>query len=231
MFTRIHRKLGTPGLVLGVIACIIALSGTAIAALPGLNSKQKKEVKKIAKQFATPGPQGPAGSQGAPGAAGKDGTAGKSGERGEKGEPGEAGVCSLSNTSCFLPPGATVTGNWAVSQQGANLALVAISYPLRVQGEIHFNFINGSGEAEEYGSASNCPGTAEEPKANAGNLCVYAKPGFVENVGKPDYENLATADFHSGKGWAFHIPGPASQSLDVGSWAVTAFCPEGESEC
>jgi hypothetical protein len=232
MLTRIHRRVGTPGLALGIIACIIALSGTAIAALPGLNSKQKKEVKKIAKQLTKAGPQGPQGAAGATGAAGKDGSPGSPGQPGQPGEPGEAGVCSATNNSCFLPPGATVTGLWSLSQQGAGLALVTISYPLRIPGnEVHFNFINGSGEAEEYGSVANCPGTSAEPKAKPGNLCVYEQPGTKENIGKPDYEGFVTADRHSGKGWAFHIPDPTAQSLDLGSWAVTAFCPEGQSEC
>jgi len=234
MLTRIHKRFGTPGLVLGIIACIIALSGTAIAALPGLNGKQKKEVKKIAKQFAKPGPQGaqgPAGAQGAAGAAGKDGASGAPGSPGQPGEPGEAGVCSAGNSECFLPAGATVTGDWGFAQQGANLAFVAISYPLRVTGEPVLNFINEKGEAEHYGSIANCPGTAQNPLADPGNLCVYAEPGAQENLGEPDFEAFATSDDHSGKVFAFHVPNAAEQSIGIGSWALTAFCPEEEPDC
>jgi hypothetical protein len=56
MISRIHSKLGTAGLVVALVALVVALTGVAFAA-SGLNSKQKKEVKKIAKQFA--GKQGP----------------------------------------------------------------------------------------------------------------------------------------------------------------------------
>jgi Collagen triple helix repeat (20 copies) len=229
VFTRIHRRIGTPGLVLGVIACIIALSGTAIAALPGLNSKQKKEVKKIAKQFARPGPQGsqgPAGTQGAAGAAGKDGAPGAPGQPGERGEVGEAGVCSGSNPTCILPPGATLSGDWNFYVQGPPYAFVSLSYPLRVPTEVHFNYIDKN-EVARYGEAANCPGTVAEPEALPNNLCVYAREES-SNIGEPTFQGEATGDAHSGQGFAFSISA-GEEAFAVGSWAVTAACPPGAS--
>jgi hypothetical protein len=224
MLSRIHDKLGTPGLILGIVACVIALGGTAVAALPGLNAKQKKEVKKIAKLVAKPGPAGPQGQTGASGAAGSQGaqgTAGAAGNNGENGEAGEDGACSVSDPECFLPPGATVTGDWNISEKGAEYAFVAISFPLRVAGEPTFNFINEGGVAL-FGSPDNCPGTAQAPKADPGNLCVYTS--FEQNLTAPIFETFATADLHSGKGWAFPVPA-GEEVVGIGSWAVTAGIP------
>ena len=52
MLTRIHRKLGTAGFVISIVALVAALGGGAYAASGGLTGKQKKEVEKIAKKYA-----------------------------------------------------------------------------------------------------------------------------------------------------------------------------------
>lgn len=103
MFSRIHSKLGTAGLIVAIVAMVAALAGGAYAA-SGLNPKQKKEVKKIAKseskkwskkfskRFAIPGPAGPAGAAGPTGATGPQGPAGAPGAKGDKGDPGNDGA-------------------------------------------------------------------------------------------------------------------------------------------
>jgi len=92
MFSKLHDRLGTAGLVIAVIALVAALAGTAFAA-SGLNGKQKKEVKKIAKQYAGKrGPVGPAGPAGAPGAKGDTGAKGDKGDAGNAGTPGAPGA-------------------------------------------------------------------------------------------------------------------------------------------
>lgn len=82
MYRSFHDRFGTAGVVIGVIALIVAIGGSAIAA-SGLNGKQKKQVKAIAKSFA--------GKPGAPGAAGTPGTNGTNGKDGPPGTPGTAG--------------------------------------------------------------------------------------------------------------------------------------------
>ena len=140
MFSRLHTRFGTAGLVVAVVALIAAVAGTAFAATK-LNSTQKKEVKKIAKEFAgkdgaagpqgPPGPVGPKGDKGDPGNAGTAGAAGETGATGAAGATGASGatgtkgatgatgvagatgpegVCSTSN--CVLPSGTTETGVW-----------------------------------------------------------------------------------------------------------------------
>jgi hypothetical protein len=105
-----------PGLTVGVIAIVLALTGGAIAASGGLSGTQKKEVKKIAqteaKKFATqgskgdPGPAGPTGPTGAKGDAGTPGVNGKSAEvtsfSGPKGACTEGGAEVKSATPAAL---------------------------------------------------------------------------------------------------------------------------------
>jgi hypothetical protein len=89
MFSSLRDRFGTAGLVVAIMALVIALVGTAYAASK-LNSTQKKEVEKIAKKYAgkkgapgdpgAPGPQGPAGTNGTNGTNGKDGTNGTNGK-------------------------------------------------------------------------------------------------------------------------------------------------------
>jgi hypothetical protein len=90
MFSKLHERLGTAGLVVAVIALVVALGGSAVAAL---NGGEKKEVKKIAKKFAgKKGATGPAGPAGAAGAAGAKGDKGDPGANGTPGTPGTNGV-------------------------------------------------------------------------------------------------------------------------------------------
>jgi hypothetical protein len=102
LYRRFKDRFGTAGVVLGVIAIVLALGGSALAA-SGLNGKQKKEVKAIAKSFQGSGPAGANGSNGAngaPGANGKDGS---------NGATGLSGANGLSVTSQPEPPGVNCT--------------------------------------------------------------------------------------------------------------------------
>jgi Collagen triple helix repeat (20 copies) len=142
MLSRVHSKLGTAGLIVAILALVVALTGVAFAAA-GLNSKQKKEVKKIAKSVAKAGPEGKQGPKGDTGAKGdqgpkgETGSEGKQGAEGKQGNTGEAGMCSEEEPDCTLAPGATMTGIWSAAAGGkgieyAETALATISFPLRV---------------------------------------------------------------------------------------------------
>lgn len=96
MIGRFRERFGAAGMVVAIVALIVALTGTAFAAAK-LNNTQKKEVKKIAKKFAgkrgkqgKPGPVGPTGPQGAVGAPGAKG------DKGDKGDAGAAGAAGKS---------------------------------------------------------------------------------------------------------------------------------------
>jgi hypothetical protein len=166
MFSKLHNRLGTAGLVVAVVALVAALAGTAFAAA-GLNSKQKKEVKSIAKTFAgkngAPGAAGAPGSNGKDGANGKDGTNGTNGTSattasfaGVKGSCTEGGVevksaspaalvCNGKEGSPWtetgsLPTGNTETGTWAVANNGTfpvkTLNTVALSFSIPLGAKI-----------------------------------------------------------------------------------------------
>jgi hypothetical protein len=251
MFRRIHDKLGTAGFVIAIVALIAALGGTAIAGLPGLNSKQKKEVKKIAKKAAKAGPQGPAGAPGAAGAQGAAGSAGKEGSAGSSGTPGQAGedgTCSASIPKCVLPPGATETGTWSFIGRGQESfetevegsksshtlgteeALANISFPLRLPSTPRFVTGEGNWVAEGESGNERCPGSYSEPEAAPGDFCMYVKT--IVNAGDfathvPREEAFWTTDRRSGFTLAFALEA-GKQGYGVGSWAVTAPCPENE---
>jgi len=97
---------------------------------------------------------------------------------GANGEGGGAGL------PVALPSGSTLTGAWAASGAGenpiaeaptggSNFAAIPISFPIPLSAEIG----NSNWEVKPVGYAgaagANCPGSASEPKAKAGFLCVY----------------------------------------------------------
>lgn len=233
MFSRIRKRMGTSGMILGIIALIIALGGTAIAALPGLNSRQKKEVKKIAKKYAgipgSTGPQGPVGASGSQGSKGDTGPKGDRGENGERGEPGP--------TETKLLPGQTETGAWSFAvppdpDRSSAGTFVTYSFPLRVEPAPHFD-PNTNWNPKGAGETTPCPGTAKEPEAAPGEFCVYASE--LSNAGAPIYYNTGAPEFNpdrtSGIVLEFVLASGAGEAYGTGTWAVTAACPEEAPEC
>ena len=91
MFNRIRDRFGTAGLVVSIMALVLALAGGAFAASGGLNAKQKKQVKAIAKSFQGTGPAGAPGLAGLAGAKGDTGGVGPIGPIGPIGPRGPIG--------------------------------------------------------------------------------------------------------------------------------------------
>ncbi|HEX5591809.1 MAG TPA: hypothetical protein VFX35_00510 [Solirubrobacterales bacterium] len=172
MISRLNKKLGPAGLIIAVVALVVALGGAALAKgviitkLNQISPSVRKQLKGKA------GPQGPKGETGAPGATGAAGAkgdtgpAGKDGQNGNDGEDGEDGVCSVSEPQCEAPPGATMTGNWVISGFGGS-AFGGDSFPLKLEPPPAFNLVKNDGESE-----AEC-GTKSAPVVAPGNLCVY----------------------------------------------------------
>jgi hypothetical protein len=180
MLEKLHQRLGTAGFVIAIVALIAALGGTAIAASGGLTSKQKKEVKKIAMQYAgkpgangangSPGAKGDTGAQGAQGTPGAPGSAGSPGAAGTPGQPGSPWTASGT-----LPAGAMETGTWAFgfSQTAQATQVVPLSFAIPLsEGDATAITTHYLGEGQ--GETTECPGTATNPLAAPGNLCIYA---------------------------------------------------------
>jgi hypothetical protein len=138
LYRRFHDRFGTAGLVVGVIAMILALSGSAIAASGALTGKQKSEVTKIAKKYAgKKGAAGPAGPAGPQGVAGEKGAPGQQGAPGEKGAPGKDGAPGA--------PGKSVTSE--KEEPGSNCQAGGTSFEVQGSGETNYvcNGTSGGG--------------------------------------------------------------------------------------
>ena len=210
MYSKLHNRLGTAGLIVAVIALVAALTGAAYAAQDVLSGKEKKEVKAIAKKVAKKGPKGATGPAGAPGKDGSNGTNGTNGPKGAtgakgptgpKGPTGAAGVGSTGATGatgvagpscdeetgfCELPVGETMTGAWdltAASTAGA--WHIGISFPFLLRDTLE--------ESEE----------------------IEAEPNQIIIGKSPIGEGHYGADLFA------IVPGPQT-GLARGTWAVTA---------
>lgn len=206
----IREPFGTAGLLVAILALVLATTGAALAA-GALTGKQKKEVTKIAKKYAgkpgapgatgPAGPVGPAGPKGDTGAKGDKGDQGEKGAKGDKGEPGEDGETGFTST---LPAGETETGTWAFTTPAPeNPIKVPISFSIPLAAPLdgdHVHLVNADGSSEVVlneetselenvtptgcGVALTPAGTVEAPKAAPGNLCVY----FTKIEPVPDKE-------------------------------------------
>lgn len=242
MLQRFRQRFGTAGLIVAVIALVLAVTGVAFAA-GGLTKKQEKQVIKIAKKYAgkrgATGPQGPAGPAGQPGSAGQQGAAGQDGATGPQGPTGEAGPQGATGedgtfSSEPLPTGQTLTGSWIASGGEGDISWGSISFPIQVTpaptlyweppalGGGAFKAAPGESLAligpEEFEAA--CPGSAAEPQAEPGSLCVYPEAEFeaLPNINYVSEHLTAPTEYGTA------IPYVISQEggFARGTWAVTA---------
>jgi Collagen triple helix repeat (20 copies) len=232
MIKRIHNQLGAAGLTIAVLALIVALAGTAFAAKQVFTKAQEKKIVKIAKKYAGKnGKNGAAGPAGAPGAKGDTGAKGETGSAGEPGSDGEPGNPWTAGGT--LPSGATETGAWALGQSadaGSNFLGLSFSIPLAAAlGEDHVHFINSDGK-EENGSSevtsTVCLGSAGDPTAAAGHLCVYA--GTLLNTTSKNASLVPPSGLLAGtpgadtSGAVLVIEASEAFAIATGTFAVTA---------
>jgi hypothetical protein len=187
------------------------------------------------------GPQGPAGPGGGPG---KEGAPGKEGEKGKEGAKGKEG--SPWTAGGTLPSKATETGAWSfgegLTEATIHVPVASFTIPLAApltgagcgtnppEATCQVHYINEKGKEvpapfEEVTSAK-CHGTAEQPTAEPGNLCVYASEEnhvvainkFIANPGK-----AVSTEGEAGTTGAIvnFVPVGANPHGD-GTWAVTA---------
>lgn len=228
-------------LVLAVGGTAIAAKG----ALTGKQKKEVEKIAK--KFAGKRGPAGPAGALGPAGPAGPKGDQGPKGDKGDQGvqgvqgiqgETGEAGMCSEANPDCVLAPGATLTGVWSTNARAdTDPSLAAISFPVDVvpapvaifemakPGEnktFGLKFKDGEGFekfeiVEEEAWEAACPGTAAEPTAASGFLCIYNDPDTYDEATPAPFNYLEWIEAANTFGVVFPLGGIAK-----GSWAVTA---------
>lgn len=187
----IREPFGTAGLIVAILALVLATTGAAFAAKGALTGKQKKEVTKIAKKFAgkpgatgATGPVGPAGPKGDTGVAGANGTngatgpAGPQGAQGPAGPQGPVGPSGQTGFTKTLPPGETETGSWAMAvtstPESSSLSITpttGISFPIPLATEgaegTAWTFSPGQVEEEEWG----------KKESNTSEGCTVGEPG------------------------------------------------------
>ncbi len=235
MFSKIRKRL-TYANVAMTLALVFAMSGGAYAASKYLITSTKQIKPSVLKQLkgakGATGAAGLAGAQGAQGPKGETGAAGKGekgekGEKGDKGDKGETGAAGTNGTTGFtktLPEGETETGVWAVhpSAEGEeNDVPISFNIPLVEPLASGHAIVVG-----ETGNGTTCPGSAAEPKAKGGYLCVYE--GIVFNAIVWNIFDPATINPGVGRAGAFlSVEGtgtgaPLSPRVAQGTWAVTA---------
>lgn len=226
LYQRFHDRFGTAGVILGVIALTLALGGTALAASGKLTSKQKKEVIKIAKKYAgkpgapgAVGPQGPAGTKGDTGAVGpqgKEGPQGEDGPQGKEGSPWTAGGT--------LPSNETETGAWAVGNNDVAY-MVSLSFNIPLEEAPELGFVNVAGEeaagGEAFHEVEHCTGSAEEPSAPAGYVCIYGASEEL-GTGPPGFGWFAATSVNTFVSGAAFPYVAGEEHTAWGTWAVTA---------
>jgi hypothetical protein len=248
LYHRFHQRFGTAGLLVALIALVLALTTGAYAAGGGLSGKQKKEATKIAKTQAksyansNPGAQGPKGEPGAKGDPGADGQPGKSvgvtpiaaggeaceGRAGAElkaegaGSPTELCEGPPGPTETRLPPGKTIKGLWQfqVKQNSSEFGLLSVPFPLRVEPAPKFEYL-----APKAASTEHCPGKVDEPAAEKGWLCLYT----VTATGTKGNPFHASPDLKLGlAGTKWEIESTADLAFAYGTYAVTAECLKDE---
>ncbi len=185
---RLKEPFGKAGLTVAILALVLAMVGGAYAA-GGLTKSQEKQVTKIAKKYAgKPGATGPAGANGTNGTNGKDGAAGKEGPEGKQGPEGKPGKDGTTGFTKTLPKGESLKGEWSLTGESAAggpegtpaLSSVSFGIPLAAAPAVHYIREDGleaivSGGKEEQVTSTECLGEVEDPQANPGALCIYAK--------------------------------------------------------
>ncbi len=218
--------------VVATLALVFAMSGGALAASHYIISSSKQikpsaltEIKTKAK--GATGSAGPAGPQGPAGTTGKTGETGESGKTGETGKTGPEG--SPWTDGGTLPSGKTETGSWSIGETPAevNPGLGAISFPIPLsttltKEQVHYIKKNGTVPPGCTG------GTAVNPIAEKGNLCIYAASESTE-PGKREFNVLAIilpgdngATEGAGKTGALIDASVEAEGQAYGTWAVTA---------
>jgi Collagen triple helix repeat (20 copies) len=196
-YAALQNQFGTAGLVLSIVAIVLALGGGAYAANHATASKAKAG--KPGPRGKT-GPAGPAGSTGPAGSAGPAGPAGTNGTSGTNGAPGESvtiakkGECTefsnktgtgkaCNGTTGFtktLPPGETETGEFAIRPENIAkdaLFVTSFSFNIPLTSRPHLVFVE-----KDEATPSGCEGNVTEPGAEPGNLCIFV--GGENNVGR-----------------------------------------------
>jgi hypothetical protein len=258
MFNKLRTHFGIPGAIAVAALVFAMVGGAWAANKYVITSTAQIKPSVLKKLKGTAGPAGPAGKDGFNGAAGATGPTGAAGGKGADGTgvttsgfAGEKGTCKSGGVEVksasptvnvcngqtgftkTLPSGATETGTFAAgpipSGQSADRAAISFTIPLASSVKAYVQPLPESASQEEKDTAeAACPGSIEEPIANAGFLCVYEGNHF--GVALQAAQNPETGESEeAGKVGALltYFPTkveevPVANGSTRGVWAVTA---------
>jgi hypothetical protein len=223
---RTARRHVTYANAMATIAVFIALSGSAYAATK-LQAKSvgSRELKngavtkaKIAKSTLSAltakrgatGAPGPAGAAGATGAAGPTGAIGPAGSPGAVGPPGVTGA-----VGGVLPSGATLRGIYRADASVSPAEQTVLSFGYLLATKLTEEVVGTSGTPTAH-----CKGTAANPTAAPGYVCIYATLGTTVNSNIIVYDMETT--FGGQTGHTGMVIYTSNGAWSQGTWAATA---------
>lgn len=216
MFRHLRGYRAVPYLTAAVVVVLVIGGGLAIAAsggggvIHGCSAKNGGALRIAAKctrheRSVSWNRQGPRGVPGPRGAQGLRGLTGAQGPQGNTGAPGP-----FPGT---LPAGETLRGNYNIGGTAAAagaLANTAISFVFQFASAPAFNYIPPGGA-----STAACPGSAANPSAAPGNLCVYSQ-GVLNTTGAQNNNVDRWGDT------LFIFAAAPGTFYDYGIWAATS---------
>lgn len=233
MMKRLRPQLPSPAMVVAILALVVALSGSAIAAVivssPSQLGKNVVTGKKIKKNAVTSKKVKDRSLLR------KDFKSGQlpAGAKGDKGDKGDAGT-SVFNSS--IPSGQTVKGVWggrfATPTPDTYSFNPRVGFPVAAPvglADAQVSFPAGTALAAPGDQDPTCAGSADVPTAPAGKVCVYVDA--VTTGAAPNVTSLAATQLDGenseqsklGFGVAITATGLANGSVQArGTWAYTA---------
>jgi hypothetical protein len=172
------------------------------------------------------GAAGPAGPAGAPGPRGLTGPPGPQGNGGPKGEQGATGPVGPRGDSfeSGLPSGKTLRGVYEIADTAAAKAVqdqttaISETYAAALPAIPQLHLI-----ADGATPPAACPGSVADPKAAAGNLCVYESRNHANLAEDPDVFIDPVNQAEGTLGFGIEITANGAGLYDsAGTWAVTA---------
>ena len=170
--------------VLAAIITALVVAGASLAANAGDGGARSKASAAKRGPKGPPGPRGPIGPAGPQGVDGPKGDVGPEGAQGVQGPQGPQGP----SFPTVIPSGTTVTGAWGQrtvdnAVAGASNPLFAYSLPARAPVPLTDTQVNfGAATAETSDHDAACTGSANNPTAPAGKVCIYAIPDSRQNT-------------------------------------------------
>jgi hypothetical protein len=140
------------------------------------------------------------------------------GPKGDAGSPWTAGGT--------LPSGATETGTWGAVVAPSGFAMASISFPIPLAASLdsaHVHLYSDTASSPGGAFSATCTGTAANPTAPSGNLCIYQGTAInmpSSQVGNPA-DNLSPDASVAGTVVDVQNSSSSSPSSDNGTWAVT----------